>query len=108
MISVGLSMPPRRWRAPWSGMPHSTTASYWASRATRVVGVSRFSVRARNRARNSPPLARLVWVGGCEEDVQQALRGRLLQARRHGDVVAPAVHPRTALRGGRREDQAPD
>ena len=63
MISVGQRIPVRRCSAPWSGMSHSTIASYWASRAARLVGVSRFSPRAMKRPRNSAPSPRLVSVG---------------------------------------------
>jgi hypothetical protein len=38
---VGLLIPVSRWSAAWFGMPHSTIASYCASRTVTLVGASR-------------------------------------------------------------------
>jgi hypothetical protein len=64
MISVGFLIPVSRCSAAWSGIPHSTIASYCASRAASLVGASRPSWRSRKRPRNSFPLAWLasVWA----------------------------------------------
>jgi hypothetical protein len=64
MTSVGLSIRISRCMAAWSGIPHSTIASYCASRAASVVAASRPSWRSMKRPRNSFPFAWLasVWA----------------------------------------------
>ena len=61
-LRVGVLIPVSRCSAPWSVMPQSSTASYWASRTARLLAVSRPSARCRNRPRNSTPFAWLVSV----------------------------------------------
>ena len=61
VIRTGWVMPARRFSRAGSGIPHSVMASYWASRTSSPLGLSR-SGRAVNRFRYSRPFCRLVSV----------------------------------------------
>src|SRR5438132_11555502 len=75
--SVGWRMPARRASFDGSGMPHSTIASYWASRTCRLVGLSWSWTRALRAAEilHSPLPARF---GVREKDAEHFLHAGIV------------------------------